>query len=82
MSRTMPYECEHGVVVDWGDFGSEDEPKRPRCERCDAARERRSERRADLAAALRDAANHPWSYVFDHLAALLREAADALEHPK
>lgn len=21
MSRTMPYECEHGAVLDWGDFG-------------------------------------------------------------
>ncbi|HEX2578651.1 MAG TPA: hypothetical protein VHK88_20070 [Aquihabitans sp.] len=21
MSRMMPYECEHGVTVDWGDFG-------------------------------------------------------------
>lgn len=21
MSRTMPTECEHGEIVDWGDFG-------------------------------------------------------------
>lgn len=20
-SRTLPYECEHGVTLDWGDFG-------------------------------------------------------------
>src|SRR5690606_8766791 len=34
MGRTMPTECDHGVVVDWGDFGPEDE-EAPRCVDCD-----------------------------------------------
>lgn len=44
MSRTMPYECEHGVVIDWGDFGPcqdcehdsiDDCPNFARCDECD-----------------------------------------------
>lgn len=46
MSRTMPTECEHGTVIDWGDFGpyvdgcdlthpdSDDCPNLADCPRC------------------------------------------------
>lgn len=39
MSRTMPTECPHGVVLDWGDFGpNQDDPQQGvgTCEKCDA----------------------------------------------
>lgn len=35
MGRMMPIECPHGVIVDWGDFGGDDE-KHPACPACDA----------------------------------------------
>lgn len=35
MGRTMPTECPHGKVVDWGDFGGHD-PKPQPCDVCDA----------------------------------------------
>jgi hypothetical protein len=34
MGRTMPIECEHGTVIDWGDFGPEDGPE-PTCPECE-----------------------------------------------
>jgi hypothetical protein len=34
MGRTMPTECEHGNVIDWGDFGPEDGPL-PECPECE-----------------------------------------------
>lgn len=34
MGRSMPVECHHGVVVDWGDFGDGGNE----CERCEAER--------------------------------------------
>lgn len=34
MGRTMPTECPHGKVVDWGDFGDDWEPQA--CDACDA----------------------------------------------
>lgn len=34
MGRDLPLECEHGNILDWGDFGDE----RPKgCEACEAA---------------------------------------------
>ncbi len=42
MSRTLPTECEHGVVIDWGDFGPSDDA-RPSCARCDADRQAAAE---------------------------------------
>lgn len=33
--RMMPVECEHGVTVDWGDFGPDDDTPPPRCPDCD-----------------------------------------------
>lgn len=40
MGRTMPTECWHGRIIDWGDFGpgDDDEPDEPEgCEQCEAA---------------------------------------------
>ena len=34
MSRSMPVDCEHGGVLDWGDFGNESRPFDDRCPRC------------------------------------------------
>lgn len=34
MSRTMPTECEHGLVSDWGDFGPEGRPGMGLCSKC------------------------------------------------
>lgn len=39
MGRAMPVECEHGVVVDWGDFGpNPDDPQQgaATCEECES----------------------------------------------
>lgn len=36
MGRTMPTQCEHGNVIDWGDFGPVYTPE-PTCLQCDAA---------------------------------------------
>lgn len=33
--RTIPVECPHGAVVDWGDFGPDDAD---RCDECDRDR--------------------------------------------
>lgn len=38
MSRTMPTECEHGKVMDWGDFGDEWDPYKNTCRVCTPAR--------------------------------------------
>lgn len=38
MGRTMPTECEHGNVVDWGDFGPEDDDDFPTCDECERER--------------------------------------------
>lgn len=35
MGRMMPVECEHGRILDWGDFGGEDS-KPETCETCEA----------------------------------------------
>ena len=34
MGRTLPTECEHGNVVDWGDFGPDDRDE-PTCDECE-----------------------------------------------
>ena len=34
MGRTLPTECEHGTVIDWGDFGPEDGDAPPPCPDC------------------------------------------------
>ncbi len=40
MGRLMPFECEHGAIVDWGGFGAEDGRSRPEaCAACDGARD-------------------------------------------
>lgn len=44
MSRTMPSECPHGCIYDWGDFGCECGPAGT-CEQPDA--HRRAERCAE-----------------------------------
>lgn len=31
MSRTMPSECPHGYIYDWGDFGCDDCTYGPKC---------------------------------------------------
>lgn len=45
MGRTLPYECEHGTIIDWGDFGpcqdcneheGEPCPNYESCSQCDA----------------------------------------------
>lgn len=36
MSRTLPSECEHGVIVDWGDFGPRPGVAHPVCPECEA----------------------------------------------
>lgn len=33
MSRALPYECEHGRILDWGDFGGEGSLPEE-CEKC------------------------------------------------
>lgn len=37
MSRTMPTECDHGAVIDWGDFGPADQRPEFCPEQCSAA---------------------------------------------
>lgn len=34
MGRAMPVECEHGKILDWGDFGGDDAVPEP-CDTCD-----------------------------------------------
>lgn len=34
MGRTMPTDCEHGGVMDWGDFGNEGRPYDGLCPKC------------------------------------------------
>ena len=34
MGRSMPVECEHGVTIDWGDFGGDD-PQHQECPQCE-----------------------------------------------
>lgn len=36
MGRMMPTHCPHGKVMDWGDFGPDDEAEPQPCEACDA----------------------------------------------
>ena len=39
MSRLMPVECEHGKIIDWGDFGAEDGSSPPEeCLPCETLR--------------------------------------------
>ena len=60
-SRTLPMECEHGKVFDWGDFGpNQDDPYEgiQPCHECKAAdAERKRERDALLLAAIEAALN-------------------------
>lgn len=39
MGRLMPLECEHGNVIDWGDFGPDDDTT-PCCSQCDVLNSR------------------------------------------
>lgn len=40
MGRMLPQECEHGRIIDWGDFGSENGGDEEYCAECeDAERE-------------------------------------------
>lgn len=34
MGRTLPLECEHGNIIDWGDFGPDD-GRLPACDQCE-----------------------------------------------
>lgn len=34
MGRTMPYVCEHGRTIDWGDFGPDPDDGSIGAERC------------------------------------------------
>lgn len=56
MGRTMPSECDHGVVLDWGDFGPCQDcsehggdacPNFSRCGACEAETEVKAERVAE-----------------------------------
>lgn len=34
MGRMLPLDCEHGNVIDWGDFGPDDDSQ-PTCPECE-----------------------------------------------
>lgn len=38
MGRTMPTECEHGKILDWGDFGGPDSTPQD-CDECERKRQ-------------------------------------------
>jgi hypothetical protein len=35
MSRTLPFECEHGRITDWGDFGPDPDDGSVGAESCE-----------------------------------------------
>lgn len=39
-SRTMPFECEHGLILDWGDFGPDPDDGSVGAQRCDECDQR------------------------------------------
>ena len=48
MGRYHPTKCEHGVIVDWGDFGAEDGSSPTFCADCDRERLERHQRRLTM----------------------------------
>ena len=87
MGRALPVECEHGVIVDYGDFGEHQNgcpdrctfdtcPDHPSCEQCEAEAGRWvTVERGDLQAALCHMRDHDYEGAVGRLRSALANEA-------